>query len=139
MYFYVVVAAVVAFAFAAAASQSPRRGLIVAALVWLLYAVYEFFIANGTLCDANCNIRVDLLVIWPLVGVATFFGIKSPGKWAVAGKIIGGLALFLLVSSVASFLYIMWVENPEAERRAQSGADQGQLATPPPAGATETK
>lgn len=139
MYVFVFVAAAVTLYFATEALRQPRPGVIVAAIVWLLYAVYEFLIGNGTLCDAKCNIRVDLLLIWPLVGIATLFGIQSPGKWAVAGKIVGGLTLFLLASAVASFLYIMLVENPEAELPTKSGGDQGHLTAPSAGGTTEAK
>jgi hypothetical protein len=128
MYFFVFVAAAVALYFAGAALQRPRPGVIVAAIVWLLYAVYEFFIANGTLCDAKCNIRVDLLLIWPLVGIASLFGISSPGKWKRARMVLGALGLFFFASTAAAFLYIMLVEDPAAERaaRAKSCGTQGE-------------
>ena len=128
MYFYVFVAAAVALYFASAALRRPRPGVIVAAIVWLLYAVYEFLIGNGTLCDANCNIRVDLILIWPLVWIASLFGIYSPGQWTRAGKVLGGLSLFFLASMAVLSLYIVLVENPAAERaaRAKSCGGQGQ-------------
>jgi len=116
MYFFVFVAAAVAVYFAATALQRPRPGLIVAALVWLLYAVYEYFVASGVLCDANCNIRVDLILIWPVVWIATLFGIYGPGQWTGAAKVLGGLSLFALVSMAAVSLYIVLVEDPAAER-----------------------
>lgn len=119
MYFFVFAAAAGALYFAATALRQPRPGVIVAAIVWLLYAVYEYFIANGTLCDANCNIRVDLILIWPLVWIASLFGIYSPGKWKRAGKVLGVLGLFFFASTAAGFLYIMLVENPAAERAAR--------------------
>ena len=120
MYFYVFVAAAVALYFAGAALQRPRAGVIVAAIVWLLYAVYEVLIANGTLCDANCNIRVDLILIWPLVWIATLFGIYAPGQWTFAAKVLGRLSFFFLASMAALSLYIVLVENPAAERAAQA-------------------
>ncbi|WP_439543093.1 hypothetical protein [Hyphomicrobium sp.] len=120
------VAAAVALYFATAALQRPRPGAIVAAIAWLLYAVYEVFIANGTLCDANCNIRVDLILIWPLLWIATLFGINLPGQWKVAGKVLGGLSLFLLASAAALSLYVVLVEDPAAERAAQEKRCGGQ-------------
>ena len=143
MYFYVFVAAAVALYFVGAAVRQPRPGVIVAAIVWLLYAGYEFLIANGTLCDAKCNIRVDLLLIWPLVCIASLLAISSPGKWKRAGKILGVLSLFFFASTVAGFLYLMLVENPAAERAARENSCVGQgpsgaECTPaaPPAGST---
>lgn len=120
MYLFVFVAVAAACYFIFAALQRPRPGVIVAAIVWLLCAVYEFLIANGTLCDANCNIRVDAILIWPLVWIATVFGISSPGKWKTAGKVIGVLALGFMASTIAIFVYIILVENPAAERAAQA-------------------
>src|SRR5262245_19564361 len=135
MYFFVFVAAAAACYFAAAAWRQPRPGVIVAAIVWLLYAVYEYYVANGTLCDANCNIRVDLLLLWPLVWIASLFGIYSPGKWAVAGKVLAGVGFVFFASTAAAFLYIFLVENPAAERAAQAKGcgGQGQPDCPPAA------
>ena len=128
MYFFVFIAGAVALYFASEALRRPRPGVIVAAIVWLLYAAYEFLISNGTLCDANCNIRVDLILIWPLVWIASLFGIYARGQWTRAGKVLGGLSLFLLVSMAAVSLYIVLVENPAAERaaRAKSCGPQGE-------------
>ncbi|MDQ8697283.1 hypothetical protein [Hyphomicrobium sp. LHD-15] len=120
MYFFVFVAAAVGLYFAVSALRQPRLGLIVAAIAWLLYAAYEFLIANGTLCDANCNIRVDLILIWPLVWIASLFGIYAPGQWTGAAKILGGLGLFFFASMAALFLYMVLVEEPAAERAAQA-------------------
>ena len=47
--------------------QRPRLAVIVAAILWLLYAVYERLVATGVLCDANCNIRVDLVFFIPIL------------------------------------------------------------------------
>ena len=55
-----------------AAAQRPRLAVIVSTTLWLLYAVYERLVATGVLCDANCNIRVDLLFFFPILGVATY-------------------------------------------------------------------
>jgi hypothetical protein len=135
MYFFVFVAAAVACCFAVAAGRQPRPGVIVAAIAWLLYAVYEYFIANGTLCDANCNIRVDLILIWPLVWIATLFGIYARGQWPFAGKVLAGLSFAFVASMAALSLYIVLVENPAAERAAQAKGcgGQGQPECPPAA------
>jgi hypothetical protein len=147
MYFFVFVAAAVALYFAATALRQPRPGVIVAAIVWLLYAVYEFLIGNGTLCDANCNIRVDLILIWPLLGIASLFGIYSPVRWTAAVKVLGAFGLFFLATVAPLFLYIIWVEDPATERAAPAinCGDQGQSgpecppATPSAGGTTGAK
>ena len=45
--------------------QRPRLAVIVSGILWLLYAVYERLVATGVLCDADCNIRVDLCSSFP--------------------------------------------------------------------------
>lgn len=130
MYVFVLVAAAAALYFAYAATQRPRLGVIVAAAVWLLYAVYEYFVASGVLCDANCNIRVDVILIWPLVWIATLFGIYAPGQWTLGAKVLGGMSAFLLLSMAGVAAYISFVETPAAQRAAQPAAAlDGRAAT----------
>jgi len=40
--------------------------------VWLLYAIYETGMKRHWLCSGECNIRIDLLAIYPalLIGLA---------------------------------------------------------------------
>jgi len=116
MYFFVVLAAAVAVLFIVKASKQPRLGVFVAAAVWLGYAVYEYLMTNGVLCDGTCNIRVDLIVVWPLVWLATLFGIYGPGQWTPLGKVLGGLSAFLLVAMTAVSLYMVLIEGPAAGR-----------------------
>jgi hypothetical protein len=40
-----------------------------AALAWLLYGIYEYLMFARVLCAGECNIRVDLLLIYPVLGV----------------------------------------------------------------------
>lgn len=47
-----------------------RRGgsmLALAAVAWLLYGVYEVLMYHRILCTGECNIRVDLLLIYPVL------------------------------------------------------------------------
>ncbi len=67
MYPFVVAAGLFAAYFALVAVQRPRPAAILAVVLWSVYAVYEYYVANGTLCDANCNIRVDLLLFYPVL------------------------------------------------------------------------
>jgi hypothetical protein len=39
----------------------------VAALAWGAYAVYEYGMQQRWLCSCECNIRVDLLLIYPVL------------------------------------------------------------------------
>ncbi len=87
-----------------AAAQRPRLAVIVSGILWLLYAVYERLVATGVLCDANCNIRVDLVFFFPILGLATFCAYQSymgrPSPWKVVGIVLGviGLVVFGLVA-----------------------------------------
>lgn len=42
-------------------------GSVLAAVCWLLYAPYEYLMYSRVLCSGECNIRVDLLLFWPLL------------------------------------------------------------------------
>jgi len=45
-----------------------RRAIAwVAAVAWLLYAAYETAMALRILCTGECNIRVDLLLLYPIL------------------------------------------------------------------------
>jgi len=57
--------------------QRPRLAVIVSGILWLLYAVYERLVATGVLCDSDCNIRVDLVFIIPILGLATLRAYQS--------------------------------------------------------------
>ena len=50
----------------------PRNvALAVATSLWLLYGVYEYMMQSGMLCSGECNIRVDLLLIYPILFIVT--------------------------------------------------------------------
>jgi hypothetical protein len=89
--------------------QRPRLGVIVAAILWLLYAVYERLVATGVLCDANCNIRVDLLLFFPILLIATFYAYRSymrpPGQSTVVGWVLGAIGLIVFALLAAAFGY----------------------------------
>jgi hypothetical protein len=57
-----------ALAFAVVGFRRRRMLAWVAAAAWLLYAAYETAMKWRMLCTGECNIRVDLLVLYPLLG-----------------------------------------------------------------------
>ena len=66
-----------------------RKPLIaVTALLWLGYSIYEYLMKARVLCSGECNIRVDLLLIIPLlwiltiVAVVQFFRRRRPADGA---------------------------------------------------------
>ena len=54
-----------------------RRTAIMVGVTWLLYAAYETAMQLRWLCSGECNIRVDLLLMYPLLLAATVVGIVS--------------------------------------------------------------
>ena len=51
--------------------RSHRAVASAVGVVWLLYALYEFGMKRRWLCSGECNIRVDLLLISPLLWILT--------------------------------------------------------------------
>jgi hypothetical protein len=64
--------------------RSRRRLILCAAVAWLLYAVYELGMRWRILCSGECNIRVDLLLIYPallaLSLIAVVTAARRPGS-----------------------------------------------------------
>ena len=44
-----------------------RAGWPVLALAWCVYAAYEYLMYKRILCSGECNIRVDLLLLYPVL------------------------------------------------------------------------
>lgn len=47
--------------------RTRRRAALFAGLAWGLYSVYEYLMKARILCSGECNIRIDLLLIYPLL------------------------------------------------------------------------
>ena len=60
-------AAMVGALFIAAGWRRRRWGTIAVGLVWAVYSVYETGMHLRWLCTGECNIRVDLLLIYPVL------------------------------------------------------------------------
>ncbi|MGE0161245.1 MAG: hypothetical protein AB7T31_17755 [Gemmatimonadales bacterium] len=54
-----------------------RRAAGVAAVAWGAYGVYELLMQARVLCTGECNIRVDLLLIYPLLLVLSLVAIAK--------------------------------------------------------------
>ena len=54
-------------AFAILFLRCRRRTVLVTALAWLIYFPYEQSMKWRILCSGECNIRVDLLLLYPLL------------------------------------------------------------------------
>ena len=61
-------------------SKSRQPIVLIIALTWLVYFLYEQAIKLQLLCSGECNIRVDLLLIYPVVfilsALATYAYVK---------------------------------------------------------------
>ena len=73
-----VIAALMAIGFVAA--WLKWRGILaaVAAICWVLYAPYEFMMYKRIWCSGECDIRVDLLLFYPIlaaVSIAAFISL----------------------------------------------------------------
>ena len=104
MNLFVIAAGMIAIIHLVAGWQRPRLAVIVSAILWLLYAVYERMLATGVLCETDCNIRVDLVFFLPILGLATYCAYQSymgrPSPWKLVGAVLGaiGLAVLALVA-----------------------------------------
>jgi len=64
-----------AAAFAAAFAWNRRILTLAPAVAWALYAVLETLNKARITCSGECNIRVDLLVIYPALWILSIAGI----------------------------------------------------------------
>ena len=60
---------------------SGRRLVLVAAVAWLLYLPYEYGMKWRILCSGECNIRVDLLLLYPALVILSIVAAVS-ALWA---------------------------------------------------------
>lgn len=67
MMFLVAVALLMAAVTGAVWKIRGESAIGVVSLMWSGYAVYEGLMADRVLCSGECNIRVDLLVIVPIL------------------------------------------------------------------------
>jgi hypothetical protein len=64
-------------------ARSRRLSIAVVAMAWLAYAAYETAMRLRWLCTGECNIRVDLLVIYPVLLVISGVAVLSFVRWTV--------------------------------------------------------
>ena len=72
---YPLLAALPAVIFAILFFVTKKRPVRVAAISWLVYLLYEYAMKFRILCSDECNIRVDLLLIYPALLVISFVGL----------------------------------------------------------------
>jgi hypothetical protein len=52
-----------------------RNSSLIAALLWGAYALYESLMKARILCSGECNIRIDLVLLIPILWVAVIVGV----------------------------------------------------------------
>ena len=62
-----------AFVFGLLFWRTHRRSPLVAAIAWLAYTFYEEAMRRRILCSGECNIRVDLLLLYPVLSLSRWW------------------------------------------------------------------
>ena len=65
---FVIAAGIMAVLHLVLASERPRLAIFVSGALWLLYAVYEYQVATGVLCDATATFASILCSSFPFWG-----------------------------------------------------------------------
>jgi hypothetical protein len=66
-----------AFLFGWAYRRARLRAVLVAAGAWLAYFLYEEAMRRRILCSGECNIRVDLLLMYPVLAIISAVAIAA--------------------------------------------------------------
>jgi len=74
---YPVLAAIVGALLVLTGRRAHRRIVSGIGFVWLIYAAYETGIQQRWLCSGECDIRIDLLVIFPLLLISLIVAAMS--------------------------------------------------------------
>jgi len=69
------VAAVPAIIFGLFYLKIKSKLLLALSISWVLYAIYEELILLRFICSGECNIRVDLLLIYPILLLLSVIGL----------------------------------------------------------------
>ena len=65
--------------------KKRARFALAAGITWIIYSIYEYLMYTRVLCTGECNIRIDLLIIYPvlflllLATAVSYFRIRSNG------------------------------------------------------------
>jgi hypothetical protein len=70
-------AAAVGILFVTLGWKARRWGVVTIGAMWVLYAAYETGMQQRWLCTGECNIRVDLLLIYPILVLSSIGAARS--------------------------------------------------------------
>ena len=99
---YPLLAVLPAIAFLGLYRITRRPFVVVVALAWLLYGIYEYAMHERILCSGECNIRVDLLAIYPALVVASgvALGLAAAGLRGTPKILEGGNGYFRAMADI---------------------------------------
>jgi hypothetical protein len=83
---YPALAAALGVLFLACYWMSRRPMIAAASVAWLVYSGYEAAMRLRWLCSGECNIRVDLLLIYPVLLVISVVALIGFIRWRLAGR-----------------------------------------------------
>jgi hypothetical protein len=66
--------------FLALNARVRRTSVAAAGVLWLVYAGYEYGMQRRWLCSGECNIRVDLLLIYPVLLVLSIVALVAVAR-----------------------------------------------------------
>jgi hypothetical protein len=55
--------------------RSKLRLMVITSTAWFLYTIYEYGMYLRILCSGECNIRIDLLLIYPFLVILSITAI----------------------------------------------------------------
>lgn len=76
---------------------------LLTSLAWFLYFAYEILNMLGITCSGECNIRIDLLLIYPVLAFLSLAGIISASR--TFKRFLVSVTIAILISIVASIIY----------------------------------
>jgi len=73
-------AAVPGAVFVALFAVSRKLLVLTAAAAWLAYLPYEYAMKLRLLCSGDCNIRLDLMVLYPVLLIVSVVGVAVSAR-----------------------------------------------------------
>lgn len=70
-----VIAAIFAVSLALLFVWRRQRSAAIASAAWAIYCGYEYLMYTRVFCTGECNIRVDLLLMYPILIVLTLYAV----------------------------------------------------------------
>ena len=69
------VALIFAMTFFILYATTQKRFVLIVGFFWLAYCIYEYGIKFRVLCSGECNIRIELLLVYPLLVLLSLVGL----------------------------------------------------------------